>query len=192
MNKLAKWLMAGAMTGIASAAIAQDTQFNIMGQFQGGGTLSGELMINTTTGSFDSASVTVAGLPNTNVSEAPDFPLFLATFDGTYVGAGSEPYLGVGTYEQLDGAPPTGALLTISEPVSSLVGYAGGPVVQSGLAFEIPVENTAHLLVGDETIISGSITAAPEIDPASAASGLTLLLGSLMVRRGRRSGVVAA
>ena len=65
-------------------------------------------------------------------------------------------------------------------------------MVQSGLAFEIPVENTAHLLVGDETIISGSITAAPEIDPASAASGLTLLLGSLMVRRGRRSGVVAA
>jgi hypothetical protein len=28
--------------------------------------------------------------------------------------------------------------------------------------------------------------AAPEIDPASAASGLTLLLGSLLVLRGRR------
>ena len=38
-------------------------------------------------------------------------------------------------------------------------------MVQSGLAFEIPVENTAHLLVGDETIISGSITAAPRNRP---------------------------
>jgi hypothetical protein len=39
---------------------------------------------------------------------------------------------------------------------------------------------------------SGSWTAAPEIDPASAASGLTLRLGGLAVLRGRRPGRQAA
>jgi hypothetical protein len=36
------------------------------------------------------------------------------------------------------------------------------------------------------------VTAAPEIDAAAAVSGVTLFLGSLLVLRGRRSGVVAA
>jgi hypothetical protein len=36
------------------------------------------------------------------------------------------------------------------------------------------------------TISVSPVTSAPEIDPASAASGLTLLLGALMVLRGRR------
>lgn len=39
--------------------------------------------------------------------------------------------------------------------------------------------NSANLVAG--------VTSEPEIDLASAASGLTLLLGSLMVLRGRRS-----
>jgi hypothetical protein len=198
MNKIAKWLAAAVMTAIESAAIAQDTQFNVMGQFQGGGTFSGDLMINTVTGSFDSASVTVASLPNINVSLIPYLPLSLATFDGTYAGSGSASYAGVLTYEELFGA---GAVLTLFEPVSSLVGYSGGnlavgfPVdgtpIYGYLGFGIPT-NTAHQMSGGSLIISGSVTAVPEIDSASAAGGLTLLLGSMLVLRGRRSGAALA
>ena len=38
----------------------------------------------------------------------------------------------------------------------------------------------------DELTVTPAVTVAPEIDPASAASGLTLLMGGLMVLRGRR------
>jgi hypothetical protein len=41
---------------------------------------------------------------------------------------------------------------------------------------------------GSITIKSGGGVMAPEIDPASAASGLTLLVGSVIVLRGRRLG----
>jgi len=37
------------------------------------------------------------------------------------------------------------------------------------------------------TVKTGKVVTAPEIDPASAMSGLTLLLGGLVVLRGRRS-----
>ena len=38
----------------------------------------------------------------------------------------------------------------------------------------------------DELTVTPAVTVAPEIDPASAASALTLLMGGLMVLRGRR------
>jgi hypothetical protein len=41
-------------------------------------------------------------------------------------------------------------------------------------------------------VIGGGPTATPEIDPASAMAGLTLLLGGLAVLRGRRAGNPAA
>ncbi len=42
-------------------------------------------------------------------------------------------------------------------------------------------------LAGPTMASAGVVFQAPEIDPASAASGLTLLLGTLVVLRGRRS-----
>jgi len=180
MNKIAKWMMAAAMTAIGSAALAQDTQFNVMGQFQGGGTLSGELMINTATGSIDSGSVTVAGLR-----------AFVSSLDGTYTGMvvfGSEPGNGY-SFEDLAATPlqiSNGPYVFLAEPVTSLVGYIGGPLCAAS-----PCTSSVDGVSSFANLASGSITAGPEIAPVSTASGLTLLLGSLMVLRGRRS-VVAA
>lgn len=56
--------------------------------------------------------------------------------------------------------------------------------------FEQPCDSSPCVYamnVSNSTAGSWSVTSAPEIDPASAAGGLTLLLGSLLVLRGRRS-----
>jgi len=42
-------------------------------------------------------------------------------------------------------------------------------------------------IAGAVVIVPPTVVAAPEIDPASALSGLTLLLGALAVARGRRA-----
>jgi hypothetical protein len=44
----------------------------------------------------------------------------------------------------------------------------------------------------DDLVIASTASSAPEIDPASAASGLTLLLGGLLVLRGRKRQSIAA
>jgi len=54
------------------------------------------------------------------------------------------------------------------------VGYSGGDFVKAG-----------YTGGGFNGVPSGGAVSVPEIDPASAASGLTLLLGSLFVLRGR-------
>lgn len=48
-------------------------------------------------------------------------------------------------------------------------------------------KNTAQAAAPKGSFVIAGRVSAPEIDPASAASGLTLLLGSLIVLRGRRS-----
>jgi hypothetical protein len=50
----------------------------------------------------------------------------------------------------------------------------------------------ASTSVGEETILDVTTAKVPEIDPASAASGLMLLVGGLVVLRGRRQPLNAA
>src|SRR5450756_14004 len=110
MNRDAKvWLTAIAMASMTCAARAQDTQFDVTGQFAGGGTLSGELTINTLTGTVDSGSLTVAGLPDR-----------LAVLDGTYAGTlvfGTEPGYGY-VYEDLFSGSFNTPFVFLTEPVS--------------------------------------------------------------------------
>jgi hypothetical protein len=188
MNKVATWAIAAAMTGIGSAAMAQETQFNIMGTFYGGGTFSGELMFSSLTtdheppgfasgGSFDSGMITVAGLPTATSSldgvyvkgRTLQFPdINIALVNTGPVQATFRLFLGI---LPLQGSLPLGVSFNDNETTD-----ISAPQTGLGVSF-----------------LSGTISvAAPEIDAASAASGLTLLLGGLMVLRGRRSGVVAA
>jgi hypothetical protein len=68
----------------------------------------------------------------------------------------------------------------------SISGPAGGPGVdETAAAYALD-------MVGTLTHQFTTPTAAPEIDPASAASMLTLLVGGLLVLRGRRLQLLAA
>jgi hypothetical protein len=184
MNRVAKWLVAAAMMGIGSAALAQDIQFNVAGQFEFVGTLSGELMINTTTGSFDSGSVTVAGVGGGGIPLDGTFnvaPLAFLSQSGGPLG--------------LEIQNSVGSHLYLFVPVTTLVGFQGDPLIVGVPPFSNTDSGVFSSTFGDvNELSSGSVSpaATPEIDPASVASGLTLLLGSLMVLRGRGSGVVAA
>jgi hypothetical protein len=98
--------------------------------------------------------------------------------------SGSNAFTGVGT--SLDGDVYDWTFTrTIASVTSSIVGDwsgTGTPVVIGG-------GNGATELA--DVVITGA-TKAPEIDPASAASGLTLLLGGLLVLRGRKQQSIAA
>jgi hypothetical protein len=63
--------------------------------------------------------------------------------------------------------------------------YLGKGTPGSQLFNIVDPSTYATLAVGNTTMVG--TTAAPEIDPASAMSGITLFLGSLAVMRGRRS-----
>jgi hypothetical protein len=184
MNTVAKWLIAVAMTGVGSAATAQDTQFNVTGQFaSGGGSFSGELMINTVTGSLDSGTIGFAGFGIQYGVELSQ--LDSVTLTSPVLAPAEPPGVALSiVFTRCCGSSGEPGALTLSIPGTSLIGYTGGPILPYGVADSdsqlfVPVDFGAE-------VSSGSITAAPEIDPASAASGLTLLLGSVMVLRGQR------
>jgi hypothetical protein len=216
MNAVAKWLVAAAMTGIGPAAMAQDTQFNYVGQFVGGGTINGALFINTATGALDSGSVLVAGLPTA-----------LAVLDGAYMPSGgpffpqmnemillTNPTSPDAIFTQISGGvvlqATTGNGIRIGPATLTLIRYPGQPLCFSdcptGVTYFAGLFGAGGgNTFGDPGVVpsetggialnfasGSSITPAPEIDVASATTGLTLLLGSLMVLRGRRSAVVAA
>ena len=52
-----------------------------------------------------------------------------------------------------------------------------------------PIAKSGEVVLSSATVVTNATTpvAAPEIDPAGALSGLTLLLGGLAIVRGRRS-----
>jgi hypothetical protein len=77
----------------------------------------------------------------------------------------TEPFLGL---------PFPGPVLTAPDVGDSLPGPGGGPVVT----------HAGRVCFGTCTVWTP--VAAPEVSPVSASSGLTLLLGSLLVLRGRR------
>jgi hypothetical protein len=99
--------------------------------------------------------------------------------------------LGVGNtdyelYEQSYVNPSAyfGSEISINQPVSWTSN--GGPLLQNGGTGFVFTPNSK--LTGDDTLQFSitSITEVPEIDPASRASGVALLLGGLAVLRGRR------
>jgi hypothetical protein len=189
MNKVATWMVAAAMTGIGSAAAAQDVQFYVDGQIQNNnGSFAGEVTINPTTGTFDSGSITISGLSNPNVPN-------LLQLDTTYNFVVNYAVVGYGQNMKAEeltlsaqAQPFSGPEMHLYVPGATLVGFSGAQLLDTNDLSNASGSNTAVYLSGQISLTSS----APEIDPASAASGLTLLLGSLLVLRGRRSGAALA
>ena len=113
-----------------------------------------------------------------------DGPGILASVDGVatnvfYIETAFKPSSSAGIFdiditEPFLGLPFPGPVLTAPDVGDSLPGAGGGPVVT----------HAGRVCFGTCTVWTR--VAAPEISPASASSGLTLLLGGLVVLRGRR------
>ena len=70
--------------------------------------------------------------------------------------------------------------------IAKAIGALALSVGMVGAAFAGQFATAAHVGFAVAPHVAAGVTAAPEIDPASAISGLTLLLGGLAVVRGRR------
>jgi hypothetical protein len=178
-------VLAVALTDVSSVAMAQDTTFNVSGTWSLGGTLDGQLSINTTTGILDSGSLTIAGEPYGpvvfNVTSAS-----LADITQGYFGVdaqtnGSDSLV-------LNFGCGTAACKGLA---AGLAGYSGSDLgTQSSVYLVDPASVGPPVL--DHLTSGGTVSyAAPEIDPNSAASGLALLVGGLLVLRGRKQLLVA-
>lgn len=189
------WVLALLLIGshANSAPTAQDSQFDYSGFFAGGGTISGSIFINTQTGSLDSGSVLIAGLPDN-----------LAAFDGVYAPSLINPFYAseIGLIALL-GSAPTSELITVlpfggtqershlgAPSGQGLVGYVGQTLCYACI-------DTTELVNAEGTLAgaasgsivdppSGGAVSAPEIDAGGAAAGLTLLLFGLLLLAGDR------
>jgi hypothetical protein len=172
VNKSFKWMGAVALTLLASASGAQ-TEFDFSGTLETGGTVIGDVVVNTNSGAVISGVLTIDNeLANTQA------------LDGVYTLQNSESTQA--TFESL--TQTSTAYLDLDSP-ATWSGIAGG------IFANITVDDTIAPLITDHTLQNfelGPLSAAPEIDPTSAASGLALLVGSLLVLRGRRTQRLAA
>jgi hypothetical protein len=198
MNALAKWMLVAAMTGLGSAPVAADTLFDVTGTFaDGGGSLGGQIMIDTVAGSLDSGTLTISG-------ESPDY----SGYDGTYsyVGycyfgcvPGNRQYSpGIEELAMSRNGGPAGIFLFVTG--TSLVGYSGGSILVTP---EVEGGGSSAQCPDYECLNEGSMFGAPGYDPLSAgkitavplpASMWLMLsgLGGLVVLRGRRPQRLAA
>ena len=143
------------------------------------GTFSGTALIDVSTDTITGATITTFG----------GDPIFT----GSYAASAVNPNIGSGLNLI---QPLYNSVTLIDEPVlylgfdlssdsvsGSVPTFAAGPSIdQAGVSF------TSDMVGTLTPVLTTTIhtMAAPEIDPASAASGITLLLGGLMVLRGRR------
>src|SRR5271166_6500449 len=171
MNTVAKWMVAVAATSaMGSAASAGDTfeTFAASGTFRSGNTLGGTLYVDVTTGTIETAALVVSG-PNTLDDGVFSFGSTLGT-------------TGIGIQSSFTDSP-AGMILVFSP--SALTSVGGGGIL-GNLAAEPYIDGVT--LPFNDPFLGGSLSAVavPEIDPASTASGLALLVGGLVVLRGRR------
>ena len=115
-------------------------------------------------GSFDNYTTVVSGYQGTTL---------VKSVTENYPGTGGNAFNGL----NIDGVNK------VTFSTSDTFGFLDslGHMVVSGTS-------AAATFVDELTVSSPSVTAAPEIDPASALGALTLLLGGLAVLRGRRAG----
>ena len=166
-------LLLSAAVGVPAAHA--DTIFNVTGTFNDGATLSGTITINTTAG-----MVTALDLTTTETGAM-----------GPYTGIGGQGGTGTAPNYYYVFTNMSGYSLDLYFPVSTLVGYAGSSLC--GLAAPCDYDTTGELsssLTSGQQFIdglqSGAVAAVPEIDPRNTTSALTLLVGAVLVIRGRR------
>jgi hypothetical protein len=189
MKRISIWmaatvLMGAGMSGAATAQVTYDyvgSTFSVVDGYH-------------TTSDFLSGSVTLASALGDNLSDV------VVSF--TTSSSGPTGYsFGDGKSSALSGAGG-GATFSFSTSLSGLITSWAFDIVQDATEFTSfgPVcHQYCDRTVGDaglgQSFKAGAwtqATMAPEIDPASAASGLTLLAGGLLVLRGRRQRPLAA
>jgi|SRR5271165_31920 len=192
MNTVAKWMMAAALGSAWSLATAQET-FNV--NF----TVGGDNVTGTITTDVSSGALGVTDITNYSLTDS----LLGVSVNMTADGFTSGPY-------------PTGLVIAgnqlefnfaNSAPAAALFGVCCGPTIDladtgasafaGGSLTALPFGGAivSPLKAGGALTILGTApatTAAPEIDPVSAASGLALLVGGLVVLRGWKQQSIAA
>jgi hypothetical protein len=182
MSTAIKWIVAASLIGASGTAIAQVTYDYSGSNFD---VVSG---LYTTSDSVQ-GSFTVSSALAANLVQANIVPSTYAFSDGVQAitGAGCCFSISTNASGQIDGWNdsiffPSNGVISMNSPNIDL----GVPGVPSIFDLVHTGGDETSRASSDQAGVWTSHLAAPEIDPASVASGLTLLLGSLVVLRGRR------
>lgn len=186
MNTIAKWMMTAALGSAWSLATAQET-FNVNFTV-GGDNVTGFITTDVSTGALGVTDIT-----NYSLTDSLEGVSVNMTADGFTSGPYPTGLVITGNQLEFDFANPVASAAlfgvccgpTINLAAGSASSFLGGSMIVVPFGGAIVGPYLAH----DALTILGTApatTAAPEIDPASAASGLALLVGGLVVLRGRR------
>ena len=190
MNSIAKWMMTAGLMGAATAAGAQVTydvnnlQFGSSNEFLSGtltlsNSAAGGGPISNSSFSAIDLSVFTSAADTTALETFNDSEIFCINTCLTVSSAG----LAVGPF----GAEAQGALnIDNGSKGGQLligVGFGGIEYRSSGGTSAVPLTGSQIFAT---PVPASPPVAAPEIDPASAAGGITLLAGLLAIFRGRR------
>lgn len=186
MNTAVKWMMAASLIGASGAANAQIETYDFTITPTSGPAAAA-------TGSFSYDCATLGGLCTTGGSDTASGLLssLSLTFDGvTY----DESTANTGTLELAAGGGLTYILFGSScgtGGCAALKPAVDSWIVDSVSGVSYTASGLRSIYAGD-VVITPATTSAPEIDPTSAASGLALLVGGLIVLRGRKQMSTAA
>lgn len=120
------------------------------------------------------------------VSSQPDnFAQFSVSTDANGALTGWDVSIDAGFFDGTNA--PSGTTLSLTDSGDTLVSFVSGPACAAPPGISVPCFNVSESNDAPGSW-SSAATRAPEIDPGSAASAFTLLLGSLLLLRGRRPG----
>ena len=180
MSTVMKWIVAASLIGASGTVTAQVTYDYSGSNFD---VVSG---LYTTSDSVQ-GSFTVSSALAANLVQAEIIPSTFSFSDGVQaiMGAGCCFSISTNASGRIDAWNisiffPSNGVIGVNSPNIDL-GVPGQPAIYD----LVHTGDEASQASSDRAGVWTSHLAAPEIDPASAASGLTLLLGSLLVLRGR-------
>jgi hypothetical protein len=191
MNTVAKCMLAVAMVGASGAAVAQvyDVNFNVSGEH-----ITGSITVGGETGTLAEPDISAFTFTGTGINtfNLSGTTLFCNGGGGCGLSAnGGTLQFGFGSssvFEDIFNCQNPGYCGFLSMNSAGVYGSGNGAVT-----FDVSGQGNgqwdAQSGLSDLTL---SPAAAPEIDPGFGASGLTLLLGGLLVLRGRRQHRLAA
>jgi len=185
MQRGSNWTIALALMSVSGAAIAQiDYTVNFMAESE---KITGSIHL----GANSLGPLTPAQITGWTLSSVVGDPVtfsFSSKDAGAFVICSGAPGCGLtASKSALTLIPGVKADIFFDDP-SGTIAISTPTVVASGNFPAVLINTPATGLVGFSPAKGTTIaTAAPELAPASAAGGLTLLLGSLLVLRGRRA-----
>lgn len=178
MRMVSNWILAAALIGASASAGAQEytvTDFEL----GNGDTLTGSINVATSGTAVSVTSATLALFNGQNQLDTLVWQNCTTTCPFSIAPIGGVPELVLGLFGQ-----PAGTVLF--EGASDTLSF------DSDGNYSLNGAGPSGLPVGPDVFGTAAVTAAPEIDATAAASGLALLIGGLLVLRGRRQQLVAA